>query len=651
MAETALSSPELLRRLATSRDGAAWSELIDRHGADVFRMTRRILPDEALAEDACQGDRCCNCASMPASSASPPGAVDADDCVRRWIVRIAANTALMTLRKRLRDDRGVTMAHKNPEPEAPDEAAQRSQMLSRIHHDLAELPELLRSAVLLRFYANFDYTEMAAELRCSVGTAKARVSRGLAQLRTRAAIGGLVLSIGALETLLEPQATGVTNAGVDASRAAQWKQLIDSNRTPSINGLPAKGLSLMAKLSIASAGVLVVAFVAATQWQGRAADSVAGGASTENAPGANPTVAQAPQDAGKTRANPNGYPVIGPKAPEAGKESTAGANLTPGDPMKAKSAESTDAGAKDAEPAKPTTAAGKRAALEAAIKEIVAGTVNFAGLIVAVTHDHPAGPNTIVNADSLGNVWLNGSGPRRKMSKEEVIDFLKIVSADVADLPDATIPMNKDTNKGRLSFFLNGLNMTVTVTNNWKNCDAFWQAVDGLSAKKDPPPTQNVALNDSLKSIADGKLPAADLECSAIYTTAESMPKPIKIGDEAQNSGVSIRKGVVTVQITTVIALRSFGPASVPTYQSKPVVVDATEAELRQVAGLLAEIGLTNAKRGFAYIANTQKIRLDAVVDGQEGSVELDLANEADAKRAEKLITLLKEFRSRAVKK
>jgi hypothetical protein len=45
---------EALRRLAHSRDPEAWGALLEEHGAEILRVSRRILNDAALAEDACQ---------------------------------------------------------------------------------------------------------------------------------------------------------------------------------------------------------------------------------------------------------------------------------------------------------------------------------------------------------------------------------------------------------------------------------------------------------------------------------------------------------------------------------------------------------------------------------------------------------------------
>ncbi|MCZ7648411.1 MAG: hypothetical protein M5U26_24655 [Planctomycetota bacterium] len=52
--KTTMNSAEALKRLARQRDLEAWTVLLERHGAAIQRVSRRILGDDALAEDACQ---------------------------------------------------------------------------------------------------------------------------------------------------------------------------------------------------------------------------------------------------------------------------------------------------------------------------------------------------------------------------------------------------------------------------------------------------------------------------------------------------------------------------------------------------------------------------------------------------------------------
>ncbi|NNG36343.1 RNA polymerase sigma factor [Nakamurella aerolata] len=58
---------------------------------------------------------------------------------------------------------------------------------AELRHRLATLPPRQRAAVVLRFYVDLDYHDIATDLGCSQVNARALVSRGLAALRRDAA--------------------------------------------------------------------------------------------------------------------------------------------------------------------------------------------------------------------------------------------------------------------------------------------------------------------------------------------------------------------------------------------------------------------------------------------------------------------------------
>jgi hypothetical protein len=168
-------------------------------------------------------------------------------------------------------------------------------------------------------------------------------------------------------------------------------------------------------------------------------------------------------------------------------------------------------------------------------------------------------------------------------------------------------------------------------------------------------PTQTV-LNDSLKQIADGKLPVDALQCTAAYSTG-LMSAQLKIGDEAPTASISISKRGVQVSKTVVTELRPVvvqqkTVASIPTFSSSAIYVEVSEAELRQLVGLVAEMGLLAGQKAFSAGNNLERrFCLAASVGDQIGSLSLDLANPDDAKRVEKLLAMFNDFRKRPEKK
>ena len=81
-----LPDRELLQRFASDRDGAAFEELVRRHGPMVLRVCRRILREEHDAEDAFQ-------ATFLVLARKAAG-ISAGATVAGWLYRVAYRIAL-----------------------------------------------------------------------------------------------------------------------------------------------------------------------------------------------------------------------------------------------------------------------------------------------------------------------------------------------------------------------------------------------------------------------------------------------------------------------------------------------------------------------------------------------------------------------------
>jgi RNA polymerase sigma-70 factor, ECF subfamily len=106
--------------------------------------------------------------------------------LRPWLYRIAVNVTRNRFRRRrpmlesLDGARPEPAADASGRPSAMLERAERSRRLERL---LRALPERHRAAVVLRHVEGLGYAEVAEVLELPVGTVKAHVHRGLAQLR------------------------------------------------------------------------------------------------------------------------------------------------------------------------------------------------------------------------------------------------------------------------------------------------------------------------------------------------------------------------------------------------------------------------------------------------------------------------------------
>lgn len=108
-----------------------------------------------------------------------------------WVYRITMNTCLDELRRRKARrstsldtllDSGWSPAD---ETDTPERHAIQSEQRRTLERAIAELPEDMRAAVVLRDIQGLAYDEIASALNVNVGTVKSRISRGRERLREK----------------------------------------------------------------------------------------------------------------------------------------------------------------------------------------------------------------------------------------------------------------------------------------------------------------------------------------------------------------------------------------------------------------------------------------------------------------------------------
>lgn len=162
-------------------DAAAFRQLYDATSPRLFALCKRLLRDEALAEDVLQEGfvKIWNHAGQfTASKAS----------AMTWMTTIVRNQALDKLRQaqnRPAVADGVeyeTLEFASLEP-GPDALQQMGEDAQRLLHCIDQLKPEQRECILQAFYHGQTHEELAHTLRKPLGTVKAWIRRGLEQLR------------------------------------------------------------------------------------------------------------------------------------------------------------------------------------------------------------------------------------------------------------------------------------------------------------------------------------------------------------------------------------------------------------------------------------------------------------------------------------
>src|SRR5215203_5080808 len=169
-------SDEAVVALVARSDDTALAELYDRYGRVAYGLARRIVRDEALAQDAVQE---AFLAVWRTAGRFVPERAKAST----WILTLVHRRAVDLVRREER--RRAESLELAPEPsvQAADDDAWLRLRRERVQGALRQLSDPQREALELAYYGGFTQSELAERLGQPVGTIKSRMFSGLARLR------------------------------------------------------------------------------------------------------------------------------------------------------------------------------------------------------------------------------------------------------------------------------------------------------------------------------------------------------------------------------------------------------------------------------------------------------------------------------------
>jgi RNA polymerase sigma factor (sigma-70 family) len=197
-AAAGVSDGELLDRFRQDqRDTgeAAFAALVERHGPMVLRVCRQALRDGHDAEDAFQATFLV--LSRQAHS------IRNQNSLASWLFgvarRAAASIRMEEARRRRHElERKRSEAHLVVGPGLPPDSCH------ELHAEIERLPERYRVPILLCYFEGLTHEQAASRLSWPIGTVKTRLSRALAQLRSRLKRGGWTALPMMLSRILQP---------------------------------------------------------------------------------------------------------------------------------------------------------------------------------------------------------------------------------------------------------------------------------------------------------------------------------------------------------------------------------------------------------------------------------------------------------------
>src|SRR6202161_2991635 len=158
----AMNDAELAQLLSNVRAGNvdAWGELYRQYAPAIFRFCRRVLPAREDAEDATT--------EIFMKVRQKLGTYDSSRPFTAWLYKVASNHCWDTLRRRrIRQDLETgdvdTLPLEHPDPSQL-ERLQAEHSSKEVRSGLAQLPDRARTALVLRYYADMTYEEIADTL-------------------------------------------------------------------------------------------------------------------------------------------------------------------------------------------------------------------------------------------------------------------------------------------------------------------------------------------------------------------------------------------------------------------------------------------------------------------------------------------------------
>jgi RNA polymerase sigma factor (sigma-70 family) len=205
-----LTDGVLLDRFVSVADEAAFEALLARHGPLVLGVCRRLLGDQADADDAFQA----TFLVLVRRARSIRRAASLGPWLYGVVCRIALKMRRTAARRRTYEGRAAMTARTDFEREPADD------LRPLLDEELSRLPEKYRAALVACYLEGCTHAQAAAQLGWPPGSIAKRLSRGLELLRDRLTGRGVALPAAGLTALLASEASAVPPALTQATLRA-----------------------------------------------------------------------------------------------------------------------------------------------------------------------------------------------------------------------------------------------------------------------------------------------------------------------------------------------------------------------------------------------------------------------------------------------
>lgn len=169
-----------LVELVARKDAGALEALYERYGRAAYSLARRILTEEALAQDVVQ--------EVFLSLWREAGRFDAGrGTVATYLLSMTHHRAVdvvrreESLRRWRTSDEGLEL---EPDPKTGvEDQAEATERRAEVRAALKDLPDAQREALLLAYFGGYTQREVAALVKVPLGTVKTRMAAGMRKMK------------------------------------------------------------------------------------------------------------------------------------------------------------------------------------------------------------------------------------------------------------------------------------------------------------------------------------------------------------------------------------------------------------------------------------------------------------------------------------
>jgi RNA polymerase sigma factor (sigma-70 family) len=201
---------ELILEFVETQSENAFRTIVERHAGMVHATAQRMLNDSTQAEEVTQ--------AVFILLAKKARQLPRSTCLAGWLYRSARLVALKAIRAEIRRAKShQEYARMNS---TSDSSSLWNQLAPVLDTAMAQLKTADRDALVLRFFEDRPFAEVATAVGTTEAAAKMRVTRALEKLRTALARGGLAIPGAALLAVLSANASAATPVAFASSVSA-----------------------------------------------------------------------------------------------------------------------------------------------------------------------------------------------------------------------------------------------------------------------------------------------------------------------------------------------------------------------------------------------------------------------------------------------